>query len=323
MHKNRAAFASFAALTSVFASGPAAAQEGLEIKGAPVDGLMGFQPPATSIATDTQALDQMVLVIITAICALVFALIAWVIVRHNRRANPQPRSFTHNTVLEIAWTLGPVIILVVIGSFSLPVLFKQQVIPEGDVVINVTGNQWYWSYEYPDEGFGFDSYLIGHPATLEDSDYEAGARDYVLNDAMVAVLERYGYSRDEFLLATDNAVVVPTGKVVVMNLTGSDVIHSWTIPAFGVKQDAVPGRTAQLWFEVDEGKEGIYFGQCSELCGKDHAYMPITVKAVTQEEYEAWLKGAREQFAEAAPAAPALPYAPSAPAAQVVQVAER
>ncbi len=273
------------------------AQEGLEIKGAPKDGLMGFQPPATSIASDTQALDYLVLVIITAICALVFALIIFAIIRFNRRANPEPSRFTHNSFIEIAWTLIPVIILVIIGSFSLPVLFKQQVIPEGDVVIKVTGNQWYWSYEYPDEGFGFDSYLIGHPATLEDADYEAGARDYVLNDAMVKVLERYGYSRDEFLLATDNAVVVPTGKVVVMNVTGADVIHSWTIPAFGVKQDAVPGRIAQLWFKVDEGKEGVYFGQCSELCGKDHAYMPITVKAVTQAEYEQWLKGAREEFA--------------------------
>ncbi len=304
MRKNSAgsaSFAAFAALMTVFAAGGASAQQGLEIKGAPVDGRMGFQPAATSIAADTYALDHLVLVIITGICLFVFALIAWVILRHNRRANPEPGNFTHNTFIEIAWTLVPIVILVVIGSFSLPVLFKQQIIPDGDVVIKVTGNQWYWSYEYPDEGFGFDSYLIGHPATLEDSDYEAGARDFVLNDAMVARLERAGYSRDEFLLATDTAVVIPTGKVIVMNVTGSDVIHSWTIPAFGVKQDAVPGRIAQLWFEVDEGKEGIYFGQCSELCGKDHAYMPITVKAVTQEEYEAWLEQAREEYASIAP----------------------
>ncbi len=301
MRKIRATIASFAAGITVLSGGWATAQEGLEIKGAPVDGLMGFQPAATSIATDTQALDQLVLIIITAICLFVFALIGWVIIRHNRRANPVPRTFTHNTFIEIAWTLVPVLILVVIGSFSLPVLFKQQIIPEGDVVIKVTGNQWYWTYEYSDEGFGFDSYLIGHPATLEEEDYAAGAQDYVLNDAMVARLERAGYSRDEFLLATDTAVVVPTGKVIVMNVTGSDVIHSWTIPAFGVKQDAVPGRIAQLWFEVDEGKEGVYFGQCSELCGKDHAYMPITVKAVTQAEYETWLAGAREEYAAIAP----------------------
>ncbi len=285
------------------------AQENLEIKGHPIDGLMGFQPPATSIATDTQALDQLVLIIITAICVFVFGLIGWVVLRHNQRVNPEPGTFTHNTFVEIAWTLVPVLILVVIGSFSLPVLFSQQVIPDGDVHIKVTGNQWYWSYEYPDEGFGFDSYLIGHPATLEDSDYEAGARDYVLNDAMAAVLERHGYSRDEFLLATDTAVVIPTGKDIVMTVTGSDVIHSWTIPAFGVKQDAVPGRLAQLWFNVDEGKEGIYFGQCSELCGKDHAYMPITVKAVTQAEYDAWLAGAREEFASIAPDAQVLQLA--------------
>lgn len=261
-------------LATFLAAGAAAAQEGLEIKGAPKDGLMGFQNPATSIARDAQSLDLLVLYIITAICIFVFALILFSILRFNRRANPEPSRFTHNSFIEIAWTLIPVVILVVIGAFSLPVLFEQQVIPDGDVHIKVTGNQWYWSYEYPDEGFGFDAFK------LEREDLEAA-----------------GYDQSEYLLATDNAVVVPTGKIVVMSVTGSDVIHSWTIPAFGVKQDAVPGRIAQLWFEVDEGNEGIYFGQCSELCGKDHAYMPITVKAVSQAEYEAWLNAAREEFA--------------------------
>ena len=278
MRKTYARIASIAALATAWTTGAAFAQQGLEIKGAPVDGLMGFQQPATSIARDTQALDQLVLIIITAICVLVFGLIAWVILRHNRRVHPEPKSFTHNTFVEIAWTLIPVLILVVIGSFSLPVLFKQQVIPDGDVHIKVTGNQWYWSYEYPDEGFGFDSTL------LERDELEAA-----------------GYSQSEYLLATDTAVVVPTGKDIVMTVTGSDVIHSWTIPAFGVKQDGVPGRLAHLWFNVDEGKEGIYFGQCSELCGQGHAYMPITVKAVTQEEYDAWLAGAREEYASIAP----------------------
>lgn len=278
-------------------AGVAMAQENLEIKGAPVDGLLGFQPAATSSATDAFWLDNMLLWVITIITLFVFALIGYSVLRFNRRANPTPGTFTHHTGVEIAWTLIPVLILVVIGSFSLPVLFKDQIIPEGDVVIKVTGNQWYWSYEYPQHEFGFDSYMIGHPATMEDEDYAAGAVDYVLNDAMVTRLERAGYSRGEFLLATDTAIVIPTGKVVVMNITGSDVIHSWTIPAFGVKQDAVPGRIAQLWFEVDEGKEGIYFGQCSELCGKDHAYMPITVKAVTQADYETWLTGAVAEYA--------------------------
>ena len=199
----------------------------------------------------------------------------------------------------------PIIILVFIGAFSLPVLFKQQEIPEGDITIKVTGYQWYWGYEYVDAGvegaepsaIRFDSYMVGHPATLTPEDDAAGAVPYVYNAAMGDVLERFGYASDEFLLATDQAVVIPTGKKVVMQVTAADVIHSWTIPAFGVKQDGVPGRLAELWFEVDEGKEGIYFGQCSELCGKDHAYMPITVKAVTQEQYEDWLNRASLEYA--------------------------
>jgi cytochrome c oxidase subunit 2 len=197
-----------------------------------------------------------------------------VIVRYNRRANPEPKRFTHNTPIEIAWTLIPILILVFIGANSLPVLFKQQEIPEGDVVIKAIGNQWYWSYEYVDHEFGFDSFMLAKDALAE-----------------------HGYTDDLYLLATDTAVVVPTGKKVVIQVTGSDVIHAWTIPAFGVKQDAVPGRLAELWFTVEEGKEGVYFGQCSELCGKDHAYMPITVKAVTQEAYDAWLRGAIDEYA--------------------------
>ncbi|NIR76405.1 MAG: cytochrome c oxidase subunit II, partial [Gemmatimonadetes bacterium] len=138
----------------------------------------------------------------------------------------------------------------------------------------------------------FDSYMIGQPATMLPEDDEAGAQPYVLNDAMRAKLTKAGYNEDEFLLAVDKAVVVPVGKTVVMDVTGGDVIHSWTIPAFGVKQDAVPGRIAQLWFRPDV--EGIYFGQCSELCGKDHAYMPIAVKVVSQEEYDAWISSFEE-----------------------------
>jgi cytochrome c oxidase subunit 2 len=260
---------------------PAAAQENLEIIGRPTDGKMGFQPAATELARDLHWLDDMVLVIITGITLLVTVLLLYTIVRYNRRANPTPAKFTHNSPLEVAWTLIPIVILVLIGAFSLPVLFKQQEIPDGDIHIKVTGNQWYWNYEYSDHDFGFDSFLIGEGK--------------VLNDEVVAELEAAGYTRDEFLLATDTAVVVPVNKVVVMQLTGADVIHSWTIPAFGVKQDAVPGRLSQLWFMAD--KEGVYFGQCSELCGKDHAYMPITVKVVSQEAYDEWLKGAIDEYA--------------------------
>ncbi|MDG1092563.1 MAG: cytochrome c oxidase subunit II [Paracoccaceae bacterium] len=270
---------------------PALAQDGLEIIGIPIDRGLGFQPAVTELARDLQWLDAMILYIITAIVVFVTALMGYVIIRYNRRANPNPASFTHNSPVEIAWTVIPVLILTVIGVYSLPVLFKQQEIPEADLTIKVTGNQWYWGYEYVDHGFGFDSFMIGDGK--------------VLNDEVEAELVAAGYTRDEFLLATDTAVVVPVGQIVVMQLTGADVIHSWTIPAFGVKQDAVPGRLAQLWFKAE--KEGVYFGQCSELCGKDHAYMPITVKVVSQEAYEEWLKGAIDEYATLAPhAAPVI-----------------
>ncbi|MEX0339645.1 MAG: cytochrome c oxidase subunit II [Arenibacterium sp.] len=251
---------------------PALAQDGLEIIGAPVDRETGFQPAASSLARDLQSLDYLILVIITLICLFVVGLLAYAIVRFNRRANPTPASFTHNTPLEVAWTIVPIFVLVLIGAFSLPVLFDQQEIPEGDITIKATGNQWYWSYEYVDHEFAFDSFMLQREQ-----------------------LEEYGYSQSEYLLATDTAVVVPINKTIVMQVTASDVIHAWTIPSFGVKQDGVPGRLAELWFTAD--KEGIYFGQCSELCGKDHAYMPITVKVVSQEAYDAWLEGAIEEFA--------------------------
>lgn len=275
-------------LAAMFAAAPAIAQEGLQIIGVPTDKGLGFQPAATELARDLQWLDGMILWIITAISIFVVALLAIVIVRYNRRANPEPASFTHNTPIEVLWTVGPILILLFIGSFSLPVLFKQQEIPEGEVNIKVTGYQWYWGYEYTDHDFEFDSYMIGQPATVGN---------YVLTDEVEAALVEAGYSRNEFLLATDTAVVVPVNKTVVMTVTAADVIHSWTIPAFGVKQDGVPGRLAQLWFKAE--KEGVYFGQCSELCGKDHAYMPITVKVVSEEAYEDWLKGAKEEYASA------------------------
>jgi cytochrome c oxidase subunit 2 len=274
-----------AAATAMIAAGAAHAQvtlPDLPIVGAPVDGATGFQPAVTSVARDLQWLDGMINVIIFAITIFVTALLVWVVVRFNAKRNPKPATFTHNSPLEIAWTVVPIVILVFIGAFSLPVLFKQQEIPEADIFIKATGKQWYWSYEYPDEAIAFDSFMIG---------YGEGN----LNPDISAQLAEAGYSDQEFLLATDTAVVVPVGATVVVQVTGADVIHAWTVPAFGVKQDGVPGRLAQLWFEAEQ--EGIYFGQCSELCGKDHAYMPITVKVVSPEDYEIWLAGAREEFA--------------------------
>lgn len=246
----------------------------LPVLGKPTDGGMGFQPAATSIMTDVIWMDSFLLWIIAAISVFVTILLLVCIFRFNRRANPVPARFTHNSPLEVAWTIVPILILIAIIPPSLSLLFKQQEIPAADVTIKATGNQWYWTHEYVDEGFEFDSFML--------------ARDG---------LEEAGYDQSDYLLATDTAVVIPTGKTVVVQVTGADVIHSWTIPAFGVKQDAVPGRLAELWFSVDEGKEGVYFGQCSELCGKDHSYMPITVKAVSQADYEAWLAAAKEQYA--------------------------
>ena len=248
--------------------------DGLQSIGKPIPGGMGFQPAVTELARDLQWLDGLVNIIIIAISLFVTVLLLWAAYRYNKKRNPNPATFTHNSTVEILWTIIPIVILLFIGAFSVPILFKQQEIPIADVTIKATGNQWYWTHEYPEHEFGFDGFML--------------ERDELAD---------YGYSPDEYLLATDTAVVIPTGKNIVVRVTGADVIHAWTIPAFGVKQDAVPGRIAELWFNVDEGQEGIYFGQCSELCGKSHAYMPITVRAVTMAEYEEWLDNAIIEYA--------------------------
>ena len=284
-------------LLAAFAAAPALAQENLEIIGAPIDGKMGFQPAATELARDIHALDNLLLIVITIITVFVTALMLWCIYRFSKKRNPEAASFTHHTTVEVLWTVVPIVVLVLIGAYSLPILFKQQEIPTADVTIKAIGNQWYWTHEYVDHDFGFDSYLIGSDATLDTSvrAEDENVTAFVLDEHMEAKLADAGYSRNEWLLATDTAVVVPVNKTIVVQVTGADVIHAWTIPAFGVKQDAVPGRLAQLWFKAE--KEGIYFGQCSELCGKAHAYMPITVKVVSQEAYEAWLQSAIDEYA--------------------------
>ena len=244
----------------------------LPVIGKPIPNGINFQPPVTELARDIQWLDNVLLVIITLISIFVSALLVWVFIRYNRKANPTPSSTTHNTPIEILWTIVPVFILIGIGIISLPILLKQLRIPESDVVIKATGAQWYWSYDYPQHDFSFDSVM------LEKEE-----------------LEKFGYSQDEYLLATDNPVVVPVNKNITVQVTASDVIHAWKIMSFGVHQDGVPGRLAELWFKPE--KEGVYFGQCSELCGLNHSYMPIVVKVVSQEEYEAWLKRSVEKFA--------------------------
>ena len=244
----------------------------LPVIGKPIPNGINFQPPVTELARDIQWLDNVLLVIITLISIFVSALLIWVFIRYNRKANPTPSSTTHNTPIEILWTIIPVFILIGIGVISLPILLKQLRIPDSDVVIKATGAQWYWSYDYPQHDFSFDSVMLEKEELAE-----------------------FGYSQDEYLLATDNPVVVPVNKNITVQVTASDVIHAWKIMSFGVHQDGVPGRLAELWFKPE--KEGVYFGQCSELCGLNHSYMPIVVKVVSEEEYKAWIKRASEKFA--------------------------
>lgn len=268
------------AALSVVVAGQALAQQALPQQapfiGEPHDAGIALQVAHTPVAETSHWIDHMLLYVITGITIFVCALLLWVIVRYNRRANPTPSTFTHNSPLEIAWTILPIFILIFIGSFTVPALFRDQIMPAADVTIKITGNQWNWTYEYVDHGVEFTALPLQRDELAE-----------------------YGYEPRHYLLATDQQVVVPVGQNVVVQVTGSDVIHSWTIPAFGVKQDGVPGRLAQAWFNVDE--PGIYFGQCSELCGQGHAYMPIVVRAVTPEEYVAWLQ---EQGATNLAAAP-------------------
>lgn len=254
-----------AAPLAALAAGAAAAQESI---GKPVPSGVGFQPAATDLMRDIIWFDTILHWVSAAIVLLVVVLLALVVLRFGEKKNPTPARFTHNALLEVAWTGGPIVILFVIGAISLPILYKQLDVPEAEVTVKATGNQWYWSYEYPDEEIGFDAIMLAK----ED-------------------LEGAGYAADEHLLATDTAVVVPVGANVHLLVTGSDVIHAWTIPAFGVKVDAVPGRMNELWFNADT--VGTYFGQCSELCGKDHSYMPITVKVVSREDYAAWVEETR------------------------------
>ncbi|SFI89903.1 cytochrome c oxidase subunit 2 [Albimonas pacifica] len=276
-------------LTAAVAAPAAFAQDAATIIGIPHPGGTGFQHAATELASDLHWLDGFLLVIITVIVLFVTALMAFVVFRFNEKANPKPATFTHNSLVEVVWTVVPIVILVAIAIPSLQLLSKQVTIPEADLTIKATGNQWYWSYEYPDpngeEDFAFDAMMVGY-----------GYKDYDTAVANVGdEMQAAGVTRENYRLQTNTFVVVPVGKVVRMQVTASDVIHSWTVPAFGVKMDGIPGRLNEIWFQVDE--PGIYYGQCSELCGKDHAYMPISVKAVSEAEYETWLAESKEMYA--------------------------
>lgn len=245
--------------------------------GQPVEWQIGFQKPVTPLAEQANGFHDLLLVIITAIVVFVLALMVWVVLRYNAKANPTPSRNAHNTVLEVAWTIVPVLILLVIAIPSFRLLYAQYDFPKADLTIKTTGHQWYWSYNYPDHGgFNFDSLMV------EDADLKPG---------------------QPRLLAVDNEVVVPVNKVVHLLVTADDVLHNWAMPAFGVKMDAVPGRVARVWFQATE--TGVYYGQCSELCGERHAYMPIAVRVVTDAEFATWVEGAKQRFAASGPASPA------------------
>ena len=236
----------------------------------PVDWQLGFQRAASESMRDIVAFhNNLLLPIIIAISVFVLFLMLYACVRFRASANPNPSKRTHNVTVEVLWTLIPCLILIVIAVPSFKILYKQDAIPKADLTIKAIGYQWYWGYEYPDENLVFDSYMI------EEKDLKAN---------------------QPRLLAVDNEVVVPVGKVVKVLITANDVLHAWALPSFGVKRDAVPGRINETWFKAE--KVGTYYGQCSELCGIKHAFMPIAVKVVSEEEYQEWLSEARVKFAK-------------------------
>ncbi|MFG1423853.1 cytochrome c oxidase subunit II [Roseixanthobacter liquoris] len=239
--------------------------------GQPSDWQIGLQDAATPVMASIHSFNNFVLAIIVAIVLFVMVLLAIVMVRFNERANPVPSKTSHNTLIEVIWTVAPVMILVAIAIPSFRLLHLELNIPPADMTVKVTGHQWYWSYEYPDNGgFGFDSLMVA------EKDLKPG---------------------QPRLLAVDNEVIVPVNKTVRIQVTAADVIHSFAVPSFGVKIDALPGRLNESWFKAT--KEGIYYGQCSELCGRDHAFMPIAVRVVSQAEFDAWIAQAKQKFSAA------------------------
>jgi len=236
----------------------------------PKEWQLGFQNPASDGMRDIVNFhNNLLLPIIIAISVFVLFLMIYACVRFRASKNPNPSTTTHNVTVEILWTLIPCLILIVMAVPSFKILYSQDTIPKADVTIKAVGYQWYWGYEYPDENIIFDSYMI------ETKDLKEG---------------------QPRLLAVDNEVIVPVNKVVKVLITANDVLHAWALPSFGVKRDAVPGRINETWFKAD--KEGTYYGQCSELCGIKHAFMPITVKVVSNEEYQKWLSEAKLKFAK-------------------------
>ncbi len=250
----------------VLLTGAKAAMAGL---GQPSPWQLGFQQSATPVMDNITWFHDFLLIIITAITAFVLVLLLIVMARFNARANPVPSRTTHNTLLEVAWTIVPIVILLVIAVPSFKLLFLQLNLPAADLTVKATGKQWYWSYSYPDHGkFEFDLLMLKADELKPDQPR---------------------------LLSVDNDMVVPVNKTVHVIVTGADVIHAFAVPSFGIKIDAIPGRINETWFKAT--REGIYHGQCSELCGKDHAFMPITVRVVSEQAFAAWVEDAKKKYA--------------------------
>jgi len=237
--------------------------------GQPSPWQLGLQQSASPVMDNIIWFHDFLLYIITAIAGFVLALLIIVMVRFNARANPAPSRTTHNTLIEIAWTIIPIMILMFIAVPSFKLLFFQLNVPPADLTVKATGKQWFWSYSYPDNGgFEFDSLMLKEGERKQDQPR---------------------------LLAVDNEMVVPVNKTVRVITTGADVIHSFAVPSFGIKIDAVPGRINETWFTAT--REGVYYGQCSELCGKDHAFMPIAVRVVSEQAFSAWIEDAKKKYA--------------------------
>lgn len=266
---NGSAFAIFAAIAAVFA-GSISAASAQEV-GVPVPWQMGMMPPMTELARDVVIFHNWLLWIITIITVFVGALLLICIFRYNEKKNPTPSRTSHNTMIEVAWTVIPILILVGIAIPSFRILREQLIIPEAEVVVKVTGHAWYWSYEYPEDhgGFEFTSNML--------NEEEAAA------------------AGQPHLFAVDNEIVVPVNRVVALQVTAADVLHAFALPSFALKIDAVPGRLNETWFKAE--REGIYYGQCSELCGALHAFMPIAIRVVSDEQYAEWLVEAQSRFA--------------------------
>jgi cytochrome c oxidase subunit II len=257
-----------AALAAAVVAGLVVGEAAWAGTGQPSPWQMNFQGSVTPVMDYIHWFHDWLLVIITLITLFVLALLVAVVVKFNARANPTPARTTHNTFLEVAWTLVPVIILVVIAVPSFKLLFMQTVLPPTDLTIKATGKQWYWSYAYPDSNFEFDSLMLKDNERKPDQPR---------------------------LLAVDNEIVVPVNKSVRVQVIGADVIHAFAVPSFGIIIDAVPGRLNETWFKAT--REGVYYGQCRELCGKDHAFMPIAVRVVSEREFATWLEQAKRKYA--------------------------